>query len=102
MGDGNSYTLGGGAVERTLTPDEAIARLETGASAEGLVVDLGEGLFARPDGPLGADGLLQRLKALRLLKSLAEMPCESFAEPPEAIRPDPRVKALLDVVAKAR
>ena len=102
MADGNAIEIGGGAVETCISPDEAIERLEAGKEVDGIVVDLGKGVLARPDGPLGAVGLLQRLKAFKLLKSMAKTPCRTLASSAEQVRPDPHVKALLDAVAKAR
>lgn len=102
MADGDGRGFESCTMQMCLALEEAIDRLESGANADDIVVDLGAGVIARADGPRGTEGLLQRLKALRLLQLLASKPDLDFPPGGETMRPDPRVKAMLDVIAKAR
>lgn len=52
-------------------PETAIGLLEAGEATEDILVDLGGGCFARADGRLGLQGLLQRLRGYRLLVMMA-------------------------------
>lgn len=104
MADGSCMPVTASSGPIWLDLDEAIARLEAGGEAAGVAVDLGGGAIARADGARGAAGLLQRLKAYRLLKALAEAETMPEAMPdghasPAVLAP---ARSLLDAVRKAR
>ena len=80
--------------------DEAIASIEADACPDGVQVDLGGGLIARADGPMGLGGLLQRLRAHKVLMALARMPSGSSATPMRTFSADmhPDVAIILDAL----
>lgn len=80
--------------------DEAIRRLEAGEPVPDVGIDLGGGCIAQPDGPLGRDGLIQRLKGHRQLVQLARNRTVLAASAqPVTVSDD--VRSLLDAVRRA-
>ena len=53
------------------TLEDAIALLENGQAQADICVDLGDGIRARANGSDGLKGLLQRLRAYKMLLSIA-------------------------------
>lgn len=86
-----------------LTLDEAIKRLEDGTWSDELSVEVTSGVVLTSSGPLGAAGLLQRLRGharLLALRSGAIAPPEPLHDRKPVLRND--VKAMLDAVRQAR
>lgn len=86
-----------------LTLDQAIAAIEADACSDDVQVDLGNGLIAKANGRMGLGGLLQRLRAHKVLLSFAKMPAGSSATPMRPFSPDmhPDVAIILDALRKA-
>ena len=101
MADGQAHDTDAFGVDDPASIDEAIRELEAGKRVGPAGVDLGGGCIARPDGPGGTAGLLQRLKAHRKLLALAQS-----GEAPKSVQFEvtvtPEVKSLLDAVKNAR
>lgn len=103
MPDGHSMPRHIDHTQAAMDLEAAIALLEAGKAPADLVVDLGDGRTAMADGPLGVQGLLQRLRGHRLLVALSadntDLPISSSEEVPSVSEP---VRELLDVVRKSR
>ncbi len=80
--------------------DDAIRRLEAGEPVPEHGIDLGGGCIARPDGPMGQQGLLQRLKGHRQLIRLARNRTVVSDTPP-VLTVCEDVRALLEAVRGA-
>ncbi len=80
--------------------ETAISMIEAGDASETLLVDLGEGSFARADGRLGLQGLLQRLRGHRALIAMALNGGSETVLPMRSGNPDmhPDVAAILDAL----
>lgn len=80
--------------------ETAISLIESGDAPETLVVDLGDGCFARADGRLGLQGLLQRLRGHRLLMTVAQAGQDETVLPLRDGEPEiePQVAAILDAL----
>lgn len=78
--------------------DEGLALLERGGPRPGLCVDIGFGVMATANGPLGQAGLTQRLLGHRLLVALACDPAQDGLELPERrLDISAETKELLDL-----
>ncbi|MEM0984722.1 MAG: hypothetical protein AAGJ32_00600 [Pseudomonadota bacterium] len=80
--------------------DHAIRTLEQGAPVPDVGIDLGGGCFARADGSLGKEGLLQRLKGHRQMLQIARNRTV-LGSGMTSLTVDGSVKSLLDAVRKA-
>lgn len=88
------------ATETVFGLDEAITRLEGGNSSDDITVDLGDGRLARANGHRGETGLLQRLKAHRLIMALGDGPADltRFASEPRPLFIAPQVQEILNAI----
>jgi hypothetical protein len=86
--------------ETSLDLDAAIALLEKGEGAN-ITVDLGDGRLARPTGHRGADGLLQRLRAHRMILALGAGPADltAFSGTLRPLTIAPQVQDILDAIS---
>ncbi|MCF6329461.1 MAG: hypothetical protein L3J02_06650 [Henriciella sp.] len=80
--------------------ETGISMIEAGNASETLLVDLGEGSFARADGRLGLQGLLQRLRGHRALMTMALNGGSDSVLPMRSGNPDmhPDVAVILDAL----
>ena len=85
-----------------VSAEKAIELIEAGEADEAIIVDLGDGVFARADGRQGLQGLLQRLRGHRLILSLAnaEAPGEVVAMRDGEPDMHPDVAVILDALEK--
>ena len=101
MADGSAMKRLNEDEAAVLSLGDAIARLEADEWRDDDTVDLGDGLILKADGPMGAAGLLQRLRGhlrlLALVGGAADAPQPNG--PKVAVHED--VKALLDAVKNA-
>ncbi|MEM7768248.1 MAG: hypothetical protein AAF253_12285 [Pseudomonadota bacterium] len=100
MPDGHAYGEDDFDVIDPAALDEAIRSLEAGEPIPDGGIDLGGGCFARPDGPNGAPGLLQRLTGHRMLLQLARNRTV-LTGGGATVTVNEDVKSLLDAVRKA-
>lgn len=98
MPDGTAMRAGKLTSHDPLSLDEAIARLEAGADAEGMSVDLGDGRLASADGHRGGEGLLQRLRGHKMMLALASGSADlsRFAAQAGKVSVLPQVQEILD------
>lgn len=97
MADGTVMRAHPAPDTKPLGLDEAIRLLEAG-EGQNVVVDLGDGRFARADGPRGPEGLLQRLRGHKMMIALASGTADlsRFSAASCALTVAPAVQEILD------